>query len=155
MRELERALNAIERDTRRPEAEQRKRAETVRSGLAGIPAAVLIANDRGRYIDANRGAALLTGYTRAELLRLTVADLTPPGRGSLFERLWREFLVRGRMSGTYALRCKDGRLIRPRYVAMSNVLPGIHVSALVTIGLARALATTQPPATRRARRHVR
>jgi PAS domain S-box-containing protein len=139
VRSLERALSAIDRDGR-PEAELRKRAETVREALAGLSAGVLIANDSGRYIDANRGAALLTGYTRAELLRMSVWDLTPRTHRGRGERLWRDFMSRGRMAGMYPIRRKDGRIVRPRYAAASNVLPGVHVSVLATANLAATLA---------------
>ena len=128
---LQRSLNAIEHDAKRPEAEIRRRAEAVRAQLAGLPAAILIADDRGRYIDVNEAATRLTGYSRAELLKMSVWDLTPEVRQALGRRLWREFIARGRMSGLYQLRRKGGRLVRPRYVAASNVLPGIHVSLLI------------------------
>src|SRR5678815_50929 len=92
MRELERALSDIEQNPRRPEAELRRRAETVRRQLSGLTAAVLIANNRGRYIDVNRAATILTGYTRSELLRLSVADLTPTANRATARRLWEQFI---------------------------------------------------------------
>jgi PAS domain S-box-containing protein len=138
VRRLQRALTKIERDDKRPEAELRKRAEAVRTQLANVPAAVLIADNRGRYIDVNETATRLTGYSRAELLRSSVWDLTPERRKALGYRLWREFIRRERMSGTYRLRRKDGRVERFRYVAASNVLPGIHVALLVARRLGRS-----------------
>jgi len=102
----------------------------VLKSLKNLPVAILIANDRGRYVDVNRAAGVLTGYTRRELLTGAVWDLTPGVRQTLGRRLWREFLERGRMSGVYQIRRQDGTLIRARYVAVANVLPGVHVSAL-------------------------
>ena len=98
--------------------------------LAGISVAVLIANDHGRYIDANAAAASLTGYSRAELLKMALSGLAPDGVGATGAKLWRAFLKRGRMRGVFTLRRKDGTIVRARYVAVANVLPGIHVSAL-------------------------
>jgi PAS domain S-box-containing protein len=106
----------------------------VLSQVAGISVAVLIANDHGRYIDANAAAVSLTGYSRAELLKMDLSRLTPDGGGALGPRLWRAFLRRGRMRGTYKLRRKDGTVVDARYVAVANVLPGIHVSALTVPG---------------------
>lgn len=148
MRRLQWALGRIERDRRRPEAEQRKRAEAVITALADIPAAILIANDRGRYVDVNHAASLLTGYSRRELLQMSVWDLTPAIRQALGRRLWRDFLARGRMAGVYQIRCKDGRIGRPSYVAAAHVLPGLHLSALVSARVApraraRARGTTE------------
>ena len=105
--------------------------------VAGISVAVLIANDHGRYIDANAAAVSLTGYSRAELLKMDFSQLTPDGAGALGPRLWRAFLRRGRMRGIYKLRRKDGAIVRARYVAVANVLPGIHVSALTVPRLNR------------------
>jgi hypothetical protein len=42
----------------------------------------------------------------------------------------RDFLDRGRMSGVYELRKKNGTTVRARYVAVANVLRSVHVSAL-------------------------
>lgn len=105
--------------------------------MAGISVAVLIANDHGRYIDANAAAVSLTGYSRAELVKMDLSQLTPDGAGALGPKLWRAFLRRGRMRGTYKLRRKDGAIVRTRYVAVANVLPGVHVSALTVPRLDR------------------
>lgn len=131
IRRLQRALTQIASGAMKPEMLLRRRAETVLAALTPTRVAILIANDRGRYIDANAAAARLTGYTRTELMRLSVWDLTPPVRLGLGRRLWREFLHRQSMSGEYRLRRKGGRLQAVRYVAVANVLPGVHVSALI------------------------
>jgi hypothetical protein len=73
---------------------------------------------------------MLTGYTRSELLKMTVWDLTSTPRRNSGLWLWRDFLRRGRMRGHYQVRRKEGTLVTTRYVAVANVLPGIHVSAL-------------------------
>ena len=108
----------------------RQRAEVVLAQVSGISVAVLIANDHARYIDANAAAVSLTGYSRAELLKMDLSDLTPGGVSRMGPKLWRAFLRRGRMRGIYTLRRKNGSIVRARYVAVANVLPGIHVSAL-------------------------
>jgi len=108
----------------------RQRAEVVLAQVAGISVAVLIANDHARYIDANAAASSLTGYSRAELLTMDLSQLAPGGAGAMGSKLWRAFLKRGRMRGIFTLRKKDGTIVRARYVAVANVLPGIHVSAL-------------------------
>jgi PAS domain S-box-containing protein len=64
----------------------------------------------GRYITVNKGFSVITGYSRAELLNLTVFDLTPP-EGSEAEHELYEQQVRGTLK-TYSLekryRRKDG-----------------------------------------------
>ena len=102
------------------------------SRLGHVPVAMLVADNRGRYVDANEAAAFLTGYTRAELLRCSVWDLTPDAHRGRGQALWRVFLARERMAGWYPLRKKGGRIVKARYAAVANVLPGLHVSALAT-----------------------
>jgi PAS domain S-box-containing protein len=131
---LRQALGRIHSNTARPEETLRKRAEAVLEAVRKIPAAVLIANNRGHFIDANAAATDLTWFSRRALLRMSVWDLTPLPRQDLGQRLWQEFLARGRMSGEYQIRRQDGQLMKARYVAVANVLPGVHVSALVPAG---------------------
>ena len=138
IRELERALSRLTKKNA-PEDIMRQRAEVVLAQVAGVSAAVFVANDHARYVDANASAPMLTGYTRAELLRMHVWDLTPSPLRTVGLRLWRDFLRRGRMRGQYQIRCKDGVVVTARYVAVANVLPGIHVSALTTAALIREL----------------
>jgi PAS domain S-box-containing protein len=132
LQRLEAALARVP-DSRRPETAVRSRAELIVSHLAKIKAAVLIANDHGRYVHANTAAARLTGYTRSELVELSVWDLTPVDSERRGRRLWHDFVSQGRQAGTYSLRRKDGRIVDARFVAVANVLPGVHVSLLVRI----------------------
>jgi PAS domain S-box-containing protein len=146
---LTRALTRIVAETRRPELTLRRRADAVLDALADLPAALLVANNRGRYVDANRQASRLTGYSLGELLELSVWELTPNTRTTLGRRLWREFLTRGRMAGVYHVKRKNGQIVRARYVAVANVLPGLHVSALVTSPLSSpSTKTAGSPRTR-------
>jgi PAS domain S-box-containing protein len=130
IRRLERALADLSH-RRSPEGRARARAETILAHLSRVPVAVLIANNSGRYIEANDAACELTGYSRAELMRIGLPAVTPIARDRLRKRLWSEFLARGRMAGRYQIRRKDGTIIVATYVAFANVLPGLHVSALV------------------------
>jgi PAS domain S-box-containing protein len=130
-----------------PESAVRVRAETVLRLIRTVRAAILIANSRGRYVDVNRAATRLTGYSRSELVGMAVWDLTPTPRLTLSRRLWRDFLTRGRMSGQYQIRHKTGRMVTAQYFAAANVLPGVHVSALVAVA-----SPSRAPRRRRAAR---
>lgn len=151
IRQLERALDRLV-VRRAPEDVLRQRAEIVLAQVTSVSAAVLIANDHARYIDANAAACALTGYTRAELLRMNLWDLTPERPGRIGQKLWRAFRLRRRMRGIYQLRRKDGSIVTARYVAVADVLPGIHVSAMTTSAPTRART---PGARRRATRSRR
>lgn len=139
MRDLRQAIARIQAEPGPSDRLLRKRAETLIARLGDVPVAMLVADNRGRYVDVNKAAVLLTGYSRAELLRRSVWDLTPVSQQARGAALWRVFLAREEMSGTYSLRRKNGRVVKARYFAATNVLPGLHVSALATGPLIKRL----------------
>jgi PAS domain S-box-containing protein len=147
MTKLQRALAEIG-DKRTSDATVRSRAEALLAHAADMPVALLIANNSGRYLDVNEHATRLTGYSRAELLRMSVWDLTPTPAATEGRRLWREFLHAGQMAGKYALCRKDGSQVRADFRAWANVLPGVHVSALATPALVRGVKSSRPRAAR-------
>lgn len=152
IRRLERAINALT-TVSPPESVLRARAETLMTLLSSLSIPILIANNRARYVDVNHAATVLTGYSRAELLRLSIWDLTPRPNRTTGARLWRDFLVRGRMTGDYQVRRKDETVVTARYFAVANVLPGVHVSAL--IATPRVKPDRRGARSRRARRPKR
>jgi PAS domain S-box-containing protein len=97
------------------------------------PFAVLFSDNTGRYVGANASAAELTGYSRRELLTASVFDITPPVDEREVEILWRAFMRTGRQDGEVTLRRRDGSQVVSRYLAVTNVVPGIHVSVLAKI----------------------
>lgn len=139
MRELRQAVAHIQLEGGSFDRVLRKRAEALLARLGNVPVAMLVADNRGRYVDVNAAAVRFTGYSRAELLRRSVWDLTPISQRRRGLALWRAFLARGQMSGTYPLRRKSGRVVKARYFAAANVLPGLHVSALATLPLIKRL----------------
>jgi PAS domain S-box-containing protein len=129
IRHLQRALAALKTQAP-PESVVRGQAEILIAYLRDVPVAILIANNHARYVDVNRAAMKLTGFTRRELLHMGLSDLTPAPRRTVGTKLWRDFLTRGRMTGRYDLRRKNGSTVRVQYLAVANILPGVHVSAL-------------------------
>ncbi len=128
----------------------RSRAEALLEEAAHMPVALLIANNSGRYIDVNDHATRLTGFSRAELLRRSVWDMTPTSSVAEGRRLWHEFTQAGRLAARYTLCRRDGSVVRADFRAWANVLPGVHVAALATPALLRGTRTAAR--TTRARR---
>lgn len=91
--------------------------------------AILVADDEGRYLDANRQAEVLTGYSREELRMLRLSDLTPETVSDGGHRHYQEFVLRGRMSGEYTIRRKDGATVEVEFSA-TRVAPGRYQSIL-------------------------
>ena len=137
MQKLRRALAALDHQPTL-EGAVRSRAVLLLKQAVDMPVALLIANNSGRYVDVNEQATRLTGFSRAQLLRMSVWDLTPTASAAAGRRMWREFLQVERMAGKYDLCRKDGSQVRADFRAWANVLPGVHVSALATAALLRA-----------------
>ncbi len=77
---------------------------------------VACVNREHRYSEVTDGFCRLLGYSRAELLGVTVDDVTLPEIANV-ATLFREYLRDGTRQGTYTLRRRDGRPIRIRYTA--------------------------------------
>jgi PAS domain S-box-containing protein len=97
------------------------------------PYAVLFTDNTGRYVGANAAAMELTGYSRRELLASSVFDIIPPPDEKDVTLLWRAFLRTGRQDGDIVIRRKDGTHVSGRYMAATNVVPGVHVSIMAKI----------------------
>jgi PAS domain S-box-containing protein len=90
---------------------------------------VLVADEGMRYLTASDAACSLLGYSRDELLALTVPDLVVESNASeLFEHFLRDEAQRG----TITLRRKDGRLVVATYDARTTVVDGVsyYISVL-------------------------
>lgn len=92
--------------------------------------ALVVADDRGRYVAANDDAASLTGYAPRELTQLSVWDITPIPAVADAHELWTRFIQSGTQEGEYVVRRRDGKSVHALYVAIANISPGLHFSAL-------------------------
>lgn len=90
--------------------------------------AILIADDQGRYTDANPAAGELFGVPHQELVGRSIADFSPPGFP--FDQVWKEFLRNDSDRGTFDLRRPDGSVREVEFAAKSNIVPGKHLSIL-------------------------
>lgn len=92
--------------------------------------ALLLADDEGRYIDANPAACVLLGYERSELLRMSASDVTPVRHRDEGTVAWQQLLATGNLTGEYTCLRKDGTTREVEFRAVANVVPGVHLSAL-------------------------
>lgn len=87
------------------------------------PAAIFVADENGRYIAVNAFACELLGYTRSELLALTVQEIAPDADVSAsFAELERS----GSLSGTSVLRRKDGSDVTIEWRAARTTAAGME-----------------------------
>jgi PAS domain S-box-containing protein len=99
----------------------------VQTGLLGeaidlAPAAVLVADEHGKYVAVNRFACEMLGYTRAELLSLRVHDVSAEPE---VEAHYDQFLKDRRAEGLSAVRRKDGSTFDFRYRAGETTIAGL------------------------------
>lgn len=90
---------------------------------------ILAADEDMRYLAASDAACDLLGYSREELLALTVPDLVVESNAS---ELFDDFLRDQAQRGTITLRRKDGRLVVASYDARKTVVRGVsyYISVL-------------------------
>ena len=115
------------------------RARQIANSVEELMISVLVADDDARYVEANAAACALSGYSREELLAMTIWDLTPEQGVPRDRRLWDRFKRDGRFEGTYRIRRRTGETVTIRCAASANVSPGLHVSALAPARLLEVL----------------
>lgn len=91
--------------------------------------AILLADDHGRYIDANPAACALLGRSRDELRRLGVADVVDQPADAVAAS-WAAFLQQGTATGEVTLRRPDGSTRVARVSAVARIQPGVHLSVM-------------------------
>ncbi len=92
------------------------------------PAAIFVADEEGKYVAVSRAACELLGYSREELLRLTVGDVAENGGR------WEELQRRGTLSGTTDVIRSDGSRATFSWIAGRTVVAGMPV--FVSVGIA-------------------
>ncbi len=72
---------------------------------------IFIANPQGRYIEVNRRGCEMVGYSRAELLHMSMADLVAPEELTRHPIRMEELRAGKSVTSERQLHCKDGRLL--------------------------------------------
>jgi len=93
------------------------------------PALVFVADEEMRYIAVNQSACETLGYTRDELLGLSVVDVA---RESSSQAEYDQMLARGYRDGQAVLTCKDGSSLPFAYRATETKVAGLTL--FVSVG---------------------
>lgn len=96
--------------TERKNAELKLRAseEKLASYISLAPDSIFVVDDSGRYIDVNDAAILLTGYSKDELLNMTISDLAHPDYENNGIESFKELKKTGRVNTEVCIRTKQG-----------------------------------------------
>jgi PAS domain S-box-containing protein len=82
-----------------------------RNYVENAPESIFVADPQGRYIEVNPAACALVGYSRDELLSMSVPDLAPQGDASQHREHFGEIRQAGLVDTELKLQRKDDRLI--------------------------------------------
>ena len=86
------------------------------------PVLVFVADEEMKYVAVNQHACDVLGYTREELLALTILDVAPaPDTADRFARM----LASSSTAGTTTLRRKDGSDVRYSWRASETTVAGL------------------------------
>jgi len=128
-----RFLVSHENVTARHQAEAIARTSEARyqAVFSGVGDAILVADESGRYIDANPAAEVLLGFARDELLTRSVTDLVAGDREWTVGE-FAAFREAGAWRNELELRHRDGHLIPVEALATATALPDstIYLSAI-------------------------
>jgi PAS domain S-box-containing protein len=87
------------------------------------PVLVFVADEDGRYVAVNRHACEILGYSRRQLLGMTVSEVAvAPEAADLHAAM----LEQGRLEATTPVRCSDGRLLPLRFWAKAVRVGGVE-----------------------------
>jgi len=108
--------------------ELRERQQVLRAIFDGALDAMLLADDVGRYVDANPAAWELFGLPKEQLVGRSILDFAPPGYAQSAE--WATFAQKGHLRGELPLMRPDGTRRTLELSAAANIIPGLHLSVL-------------------------
>jgi PAS domain-containing protein len=124
----------------------------VRRLIDRLQAAVLAVDEHGHCIAASQGAALLTGYSRLELLTSSVFQAVF-GAGKMSETRWRDFILNEHQTGTTTITNHAGADVTVHAAAVAEILPGLHVAAFSATSSREARRQEESKPRRAVRRH--
>ncbi|HVE58987.1 MAG TPA: PAS domain-containing protein, partial [Pyrinomonadaceae bacterium] len=90
--------------------------------------AILIADDEGHYIDVNRAACEMLGYSRKQLLKMKVSDLPTPNETDV-EQLYRSYVKKGKETGEFDF-LRAGGIPRTAQYSASHIAEGRNLSIM-------------------------
>ena len=123
-------VNVDRTDQHRQQTRMREREAFLRAIFDNGHTAMVVTDETGHYVSANRAAAILLGYPVERLLRMNVRDLLTPlqDAGEQFEA----YRAKGHQDGEFEFIRPDGepRVAKYNATRMDN---GLHLSILTDI----------------------
>lgn len=92
--------------------------------------AILVADDDGRYVDANPAACELLGSSKEALVGVSITEFANAESRADVQLAWQTFLEQGKQEGEFQLYRADRTTRSLEFRAKANCLPGLHLSVL-------------------------
>ncbi|MBT4520998.1 MAG: PAS domain S-box protein [Halieaceae bacterium] len=110
--------------------ELQKSEEKYRAYVENAPGGIFISDSTGHYVDVNKGACDLLGYSGSELLGMAITDVIQDGMRNQLVADFRRFEESGSLEAEYQFKRKDGAY---RDVSLKGaILPNGHYLGFCT-----------------------
>lgn len=105
-------IEAVEDYTNRTKAEAALKSseKKFRSYVDNAPDGIFVVDENGNYIDVNKSASRITGYSREELLAMNILNLVPDKEHHRALEHFNELKDKGQSSGELLFRKKSGEI---------------------------------------------
>ena len=88
---------------------------------------IILFDDDGRIVDANRAVCAWTGYATEELAAMTMAHLVPTAYRDRYEQGWASFRTDQQGRGSLPIRQRDGGVVHVEYQSVAGIAPGLNL----------------------------
>lgn len=119
--------------------DSRYAAPYLRALFDHLPIGVVLADDEGRYIDANAAACAIYERDLDQMIGLSVRDLVPRAEGDAVEMQWQAFLRDGEQAGVFDMTLPSGATRRVQFHAHARFAPGLHCSFVQAVDASPAI----------------
>lgn len=93
------------------EGQLRESEAKYRSYIDNSPSGVFVTDEKGNYLEVNRAATIITGYSKNELLKMNISDLKDfDHTGRSADENFVDLIKTGKMSTQFPFRRKDGMI---------------------------------------------
>ncbi len=103
------------------------REQLLKAVFDNVIDSILLTDDLGQILDANRAAWELTGRTRQELRGLRIDELVSEAERGATRASWQSLSASGKVSGEQRILRPDGTTRDSEFLAIANILSGIHL----------------------------
>lgn len=94
---------------------------------------IIVMDDTSAIVEVNPAACKIFGIEQADFVKLRVRDIFPHNSDPESDRLWMEFIRKGRLSGFYKFLLKSGTYRYIEFKATTNFMPGLHLAIFIDV----------------------